>query len=210
MATSTVSIWNLALQKLGQARVSSPTEDSSTARHCSTCYEILRKAELRKVAWNFSVLRAILAPSATTPEFTYSYAFPLPPDCLRVLLPPRLGLDWKIENVDDRSSILTNDGSTLYIRYIQDVTDPTRFDPLFVDMLACKMAWQMCEAITQSNTKKDAVMLEYKEARNEARRLNAFEKIPDAEPEAPWLAARRVGSTGADRSWAVGSGGSEY
>jgi hypothetical protein len=210
MATSVVSIWNLALQKVGQSRVNTINEDNNNARHCAACYDKLRRSELRKVAWNFSITRAILAPSTTIPEFTYSLGFPLPVDCLRVLLPPRLGLDWKIESLGGQTCILSNDGNTLYIRYIQDVTDPTRFDANFEDMLACKMAWNMCEVLTQSNTKKNDLQLEYKDARNEARRLNAFEKIPDAEPEAPWVAARRVGSTGADRSWAVGSGGSEY
>ncbi len=210
MAVSVVAIYNLALQKVGQSRVEAVDEDNNNARHCTACYEILRRAELRKAAWNFSIVRVILAPSPTIPQFTYAKGFAVPTDSLRVLLPPRLALDWKIEVLDGREAILTNDGDTLYIRYIQDVTDPTRFDPLFVDMLACKMAWQMCEIITQSNTKKEALQAEYIQSRNEARRLNAFEKIPDAEPESPWLAARREGSISFDRSWAVGSGGSEY
>jgi hypothetical protein len=210
MATSVVSIWNLALQKVGQSRVASISEDNSNARHCAACYDKLRRAELRKAAWNFSIVRATLAPSATIPEFTYALGFPLPVDCLRLLIPPRLGLDWKIESLDDRPAILTNDGDVLYIRYIQDVTDPTRFDPLFEDMLACKMAFNMCEVLTQSNTKKDALMQEYKDARNEAKKMNAFEKTPEQEPEDPWLASRRQGSVSMDRSWAIGSGGSEY
>ena len=210
MATSNVLICNLALQKVGQARIVLLTDDNNNARNCNVAFEPLRQRELRAHAWNFAVKRAILAPSTTIPVFTYALAFPLPSNCLRVLLPPRLGLDWKIEDVDGRPAILTNDGATLPIRYIEDVVDPTRFDALFVEMLACKIAWHLTEIITQSNTKKTALEAEYRAAWNEAKRLNAFEKIPDAEPEDSWLAARRMGSVSSDRSWAVGTGGSEY
>ena len=210
MATSVVAIWNLALQKVGQSRIVSVDEDNNNARHCSACYEALRKVELRKAAWNFAIKRAILAPSVTAPLFTYTYAFPIPTNALRILLPPRLGLDWKIESHEGAEAILTNDGDVLNIRYIEDVTDTTRFDANFVEMLACRMGWNMAEILTQSNTKKEALQAEYKEHRNEARKMNAFEKIPEAEPEDPWLASRRNGSVTADRSWAVGSGGSEY
>ncbi|MBL0245974.1 MAG: hypothetical protein IPQ22_19025 [Rhodoferax sp.] len=94
------------------------------------------------------------------------------------------------------SHILTNEGTVLNLRYVARITDEAAFDELFVDMLACKIAWHCCETITQSNQKKADVMAEYKEARAEARRINAFEQASPQEPEPPWLTARRTGNSG--------------
>ena len=193
MATSNVSICNLALQKLGAQRIAALDEASKNARECNACFEHLRDTELRSNKWKFALSRATLAPAATTPEFNYEYAFPLPVDCLRALFPARLGLDWKIENHDGVPSILTNDGDTLEIRYIKRVTDPTLFDPLFIESLACKIAWHLCEALTQSNSKKDTAERHYVYAMKEARRLNAIEIGVAKQPVDEWLAARRTG-----------------
>jgi len=211
MAVSNVSICNLALQKIGQARITALDEDNSNARHCNVCFETLRDKELRAAMWNFALKRATLAASATAPDFKYSYAFPLPSDALRVIFPPRLGLDWKIESHEGSPAILTNDGSSLEIRYVARVTDPTKFDMSFVEMLACKIAWHLCEVITQSNTKKQALSDEYTDLKKEAKRLNAFERIPEEQPLDSWIAARQQGSIYlTDRGWMVGAGGSDY
>lgn len=191
MAVSDVSIANLALQKLGAARITTLTEDSRSARSVNACYEHLRDLELRKHKWNFAIKRTTLAPSSVEPEFDYDYAFPLPSDCLRLLPPARNSLDWKIESHEGTPSILTNDGNTLEILYIGKITDPTKFDECFVEMLACKIADHCCEELTQSNTKKADVRAEYREALNSAKRMNAFENTSDEPPDDPWYEARR-------------------
>lgn len=201
MATSDVSICNLALQKLGTGRIVSLSENSVEAREVSACYEAMRDKELRAYFWNFAKTRVTLAPSAVTPDFTFTYAFPLPADFLRLIKPARLGLDWQIERHDGALALLTNDGDTLEVRYIAKITNPALFDPCFVEMLACKIAWQCCEKITQSNTKKVAIMEEYREHRAEARKTNAFELPSQPEPVDSWLAARQTGQL-VNQEWA--------
>ena len=191
MATSDVEVINLGLQKLGAARITALSDDSTNAREAGACYVRLRDAELRRHNWNFARKRVTLAPSAVDPDFDYDYAFPLPSDCLRLLPPAVNGFDWRIESHEGQSSILTNDGDSLEINYIFRVTDPTKFDALFDEMLACRIADHLCEKLTQSNTKADKAMKDYKTARAEARRINAFENISEEAPEDPWLAARR-------------------
>jgi len=204
MATSVVSVSNLALQKLGAGSIVSMDEDSREARAANACYEPLRDRELRAHAWNFAIKRTTLAPSATTPDFDFTYAFPVPSDLLRLLPPARTGLDWTIENLNGTPHIHTNDGDTLEIRYVARMTDPTQFDALFVEMLAAKMAWHMCEGLTQSNTKKADIQQEYKDLRAEARKINAFEQPVPEESEPPWLAARRTGPGSANYlTWGV-------
>jgi hypothetical protein len=190
MATSVVSICNKALQRLGAARITSLTEDSSNARNCNLCYEDIRDEELRAHVWNFAKKRATLAADATAPDFDYLYAFPLPSDCLRPLPPKRVALDWVIENHQGRPAILTNDGNSIELTYIARITDPTVFDPLFVKALAMSMAEHMCEDITQSNSKKADAKADRKEALAIARRTNAMENISQEPVEDPWLTAR--------------------
>ena len=200
MAISEVAIANLALQKLGAARIVSLTEDSRNARTINSCYEFMRDRELRANAWNFAIKRASLAASSTAPTFDFDRAFPVPADFLRLLPPPILYLDWTIENHLGSPAILTNDTAPLEIRYIARITDPTKFDTIFIDMLACKIAWHCCEEITQSNTKKAEIQKEYTDSKNDAKKINAFEKIEEPGPEDPWVAARMVGL----RNWLNG------
>lgn len=194
MAVSDVLICNLALQKLGAARITSLTDNSRNARSVNACYELLRDKELRLHPWNFAVTRIVLAPSATTPPFDYNFAFPLPSDCLRLLLPTRPFLDWRLEQQGAVSCILTNHGPSINVSYIQRVTDPTRFDVAFVEALACKIGWHCCEEITQSNDKKKDLLAEYKQVMGEARRANAFEDLAQDSPADDWDTARLVGS----------------
>lgn len=191
MATSEVAVCNLALQKLGAARISSLSDDSTSARECNACYEHIRDTELRRHNWNFARSRETLAPSAVEPEFDYDYAFPVPTDflCLR---PPAVNeLDWQIENHEGQTCILTNDGDTLEIVYTMKVTDTTKFDDCFTEMVACRMADHMCEKLTQSSVKGEKAMKDYALARRDARRANAFENVSAEPPEDPWVAARR-------------------
>jgi len=193
MAASEVSICNLALQKLGAKRITALTEDSNNARQCNACYETLRDKELRKHPWKFAITRATLTPLATAPLFDYDYAFPLPADCLRVLLPNRENLDWKLETQSGQRVILTNDGDSINIRYIYRATDPNQFDTCFVEALAAKIAWHTCEQITQSNEKKATAKEDYKTAIADAKKTDAFEDEPQDAPRSSWETARLAG-----------------
>jgi hypothetical protein len=215
MAISVVTVCNIALQKLGSSGITAIDEDSTNARACATCYEPMRDREFRAHPWSFTIQRFVLAPVVGQPLFTYLSAFPLPTGCLRVLRPARAGLDWRLESFQGQTMILTNDGASLNVKCLMQITDPTRFDPLFVEALACKMAWQMCEQVTQSNTKKKDVLGEYKVVIAEARRANAFEKIPDDQPVDTWISARITGTIYGDSAWQAGSswagsGGNSY
>ena len=192
---SQVRVANLALQKLGAAEIVSMDEDTRERRAITRCYSMLRDRELRAHNWNFSIKRKILAPSSVAPLFEFAKAFPLPADCLRPL-PPARDVDWTIEYHEGSKHILTNEGTVIYLRYVSRVTDETQFDPLFADMLACKIAWHCCEELTQSNQKKADIEREYKDAKAEAKRTNAFEQATPQEPEPPWLTARYAGDRG--------------
>ena len=189
MATK-VEIANRALQKLGAKRIVSITEDSINARAINTAFEPVKLGELRKHTWSFAIKRAQLAADATAPLYNKTSSFQLPSDFVR-LMPKDADqtyndLDWQIEG----KKIITNDSAPLEIRYIYDVTDPNEMDALFRESFAMKLAYELCEEITQSNTKKDEAMKAYKEAIAEAKRANAMERNSQRPPEDTWVTVR--------------------
>lgn len=187
---SKVEIANRALQLLGAKRIVSLTEDSRNARAVNAAYEPVKKAELRKHPWGFAITRVALAADATAPAFTKTNSFPMPSNCLRPLAPdPEVNyndLDWIIEG----RAIITNDSAPLNLRYVRDVDDPNIMDPLFREALSAKIAREICEEITQSNTKISTADAVYKEAIDEAKRVNAIEKVAAKPPEDEWITVR--------------------
>lgn len=187
---SEVEICNAALQKLGAKRITALTEDSRNGRACNAAYARLRDAELRAHTWRFAITRESLPADATAPAFGKARSFPVPATMLRLLPPyPEMNmndLDWEIEG----RAIYTNDSAPLQIRYIKQETDPNKMDALFREALASRMAYELCEEITQSNTKRQLATEDYKMAMKEARRTNAIESISAEPPEDPWITAR--------------------
>lgn len=188
MSASDVDICNRGLQKLGAARITSLTEDSPAARDCNASYDILRRAELRAHPWSFSIKRAQLAALVTPPEFQFANAYQMPSDCLRILGDDDQDTqkDWRIEG----RTIVTDDASPLYIRYVSDVTNTGEFDALFVEALASKIASELAEKITQSTSKKAQADQDYERAIRKAKAVNAIEKRADEPPEDDWVLAR--------------------
>ncbi len=184
MAQSDVGICNGALQRLGASSIMNlATDNTPEARRCRVSYDDVRRSELRKHRWNFAIKRVVLAPDTAAPAFDYIYQFTLPTDCLRVLLPPEADLDWAVEG----RKILTNAGSTLNLRYIADITDTNRFDASFSEMFSIALAGAINTATTNSPAKAQELDAEYKEARAEAKKANAFERVPEVNiPDSFW------------------------
>jgi len=187
---SDVEIANRALQKLGAKRIVSLTEDSRNGRAIAAAYGSVKRAVLRSHSWSCAIKRASLAAEATAPLFTRASSFQLPSDFIRLLPPdPEVNyndLDWQIEG----RKIITNDTAPLDIRYIYEVTDPNEMDSSFREAFSMKLAYELAEEITQSNTKKDEALLAYKEAVAEARRINGIERVASKPPEDTWVTGR--------------------
>jgi hypothetical protein len=185
---STVEICNRALQKLGASKITSLTEDSRNARACNLAYEPVKQALLREHPWSCAIKRAELAADAQAPTHTKAYRYELPSDFIGLLEEdyPTNNSDWQIEG----KMIVTDDVAPLYIRYIYDVTDPNEMDALFREALSCKLALELCEELTQSNTKLAALEALYTDIVRQAKKSNAIERTPQQPPEDPWVTVR--------------------
>lgn len=83
-----------------------------------------------------------------SPAFDYTYIYTLPTDCLRVL-----SLEHEPYRVEEGK--ILSDSNTLWIRYIKDVTDYTTMDVLFYRCLAHLLAYDLCDALSASDGKKN-------------------------------------------------------
>lgn len=195
MPVNETQICNLALQKLGAARIVSMSEDSKNARAVSAAYEPVRDLVLSSQKWRFAFARAVLANDPTAPLFDYGYAYRKPTDFLALVFSNDDATDWSLEG----EFILSNFGPPLNLPYIQRVIDTSKFPPTFSEAVACKLAWQLCEELTQSNTKKADAKAEFEDAIKEARRVNAIQSLAQDAPTDGWVAARLV--SGTDPNW---------
>lgn len=191
---SKVEICNRGLQLLGANSITSLEGNNTEARECSRVFDIVRDAELRAHPWNFARKRALLAASSTVPAFEYTNAFPLPDDFIRLKLENRsqVPVDWQIEmHSTGDVAIMTDDGAPLKLVYIARITDTAKWDPLFVEVFAARLAMEICEKITASATKRQLAQNEYQWKLAEAKRTNAIERPAIVGDESPWVTARR-------------------
>lgn len=196
---SEVDVANRALTKLGAARITALSDANKQARAVDSMFDIVRDALLRSHVWSFAVKRATLDVSETTPDWGYAYQYDLPADYLRLVqvndtyLGPSLA-DFRNESTSDYmlegNVIMTDIADTLKIRYIFQETDTTAWDSTFVEAMACRLAAELAEDLTQSNTKRDAAWKEYDMAIRTAIRSGAVEQQAQEMPDDAWMLSR--------------------
>lgn len=197
---SSVEIANSALTKMGETRIMSLTDNVKAAREINAVFDLRRDALLRAYNWNFAMKRAQLSALSDAPSWGYTYQYQLPSDCLRIVQVSEFyvipGLSDYIAGTDSEpfriagQTIETDFSAPLKVRYIRRVTNSGEFDVLFNEVLACDLAVNTCESITQSSTKKESLKEDRKEALQQAIRANAIELPPQVIQDDSWIMSR--------------------
>lgn len=197
--SSETEIANAALTLLGEKRISSLDDSSKPARELKAIFTITRDALLAGYNWSFAMARTKLSPLADVPAFDYGLQFLMPTECLRVIQISQIYVGADLtdyrnydtsEYVIEGRNILTDLDNPLPIRYVKRITDTTLFIPNFVSAFAAKLAYDGAEPITQSGSKKDRAMQQYKTELSIAIRANAIELPPRKLPDDEWLLSR--------------------
>ena len=193
---SNVSIANRALTKLGDDRILLLTDETKAARTINSMFFDVRDAEIRRYNWKFAIKRTSLSALVEAPLWGYLYQYPLPSDFIGLVQVneyyvrsmTKQKAPWSVEG----GSILTDFEAPLLLKYRARIENPALFDPLFVEVFACKLAMEACETLTQSSTKYQAATESYKFALQEASRQDAIENPPDEFPWGTWLDSREA------------------
>lgn len=159
-ALNETTILNMALGRIGAKRINDFTNDNESGTpivHCRLHYTQTRDALLRSHWWRFARDRKQLSQNAAytadTTTFEWTYAYDLPNDYLREWLPPwddngevwgRTRYSYSLEG----KQLLSNQ-TTMYLRYVRQVTDVSEFDPLFVEVLVLELALKMVMPLSQ-------------------------------------------------------------
>lgn len=155
--SSEVDLCNLALSHLGDAAevtAISPPDGSIQSAHCGRFYPFARGVMLEAYPWSFAVKRVAVAAVTNPFDEDWSYAYALPSTCLRPLsalspgTPERyLSTDadvgsfpYLIEADDAGTAIMYTNVETAYLRYIDMITDPTKYTPGFTMALSRLLA----------------------------------------------------------------------
>jgi hypothetical protein len=148
--SNAVDLCNLALAHLGdEAEVVAidPPDGTVQAAHCARYYPLARDALLEMAPWTFAVKRVPLAELETNPASDdWAYAYSLPSTCIRPLsalvpgAPERLlsnsdtdigSFPYLVEAGTDGDLVLFTNIETAVLRYIDGITDTSKFTPGF-------------------------------------------------------------------------------
>lgn len=200
-----VDICNMALQELGCNKIASfhPPDNSVNARACARMYFRVLDNLLREHPWTFAISRFQLPMDTKSPLFGYSYAYPLPAGWRKIIpitnneqyyfgAPNQangsmLGRQYSVEG----NSILCNYTAPLNVRLVMYVDDTSKFDSAFDLAFSKMLAIEMCEELTQSNTKKQKLEDEMIVVIDKAKFANAIENPSHEPPEDRYTKVRR-------------------
>lgn len=190
MATA-ISVLNQGLAKLSSAAVATITPPrTSLERFCAENYVQWRRSEIAKHPWRFALTTVTLTQTGDVLPSAHGaklYQYLLPNDCVRVRR--RDGDEWEQYGRMLRSGKTTG----LTVEYLADKGE-NEMDPLFIDVLACRVAIECVEKVTQSNTKRETIEREYERREGDAKKNNAFVTGPvdiqDDDSQYSWLSAR--------------------
>jgi hypothetical protein len=94
--------------------------------------------------------------------------------------------DWLLEG----NYLITRDGNPINFRFIADVSVVAMFDPMFCEGLGGRIAFELCEPITQSTEKVKAISSTYEKFMREARLVNGIEGEAEEPAEDDWITTR--------------------
>jgi hypothetical protein len=192
MAANSVEIANNALIRIGANTITALSDSTKEARACNARYNPARKAVLRSYPWNFAKKRDTLSTAVGSPgDFGYEFDFAVPSDFLRIITLDTGNADYRLE----QGKILT-DASTVDLLYVFDITDTTKFDPMFDEALGLYLAWSVCFHLTQSNELRKVIWDEYYAMMRISRFVNATENPTGLVQATQWIEARNGPNNG--------------
>ena len=196
--TSQVQIAKLALQHIGDRfDISDLSDGSPEADQVSLVYDDARRELLRRFPWRFankysSPAQLVLA---SIPSY-WDYAYQYPSDAVRIIelvnplgrdLPP---LDFEVSLLSDDTKVILTDQSEPQFRYTADISDPTRFDSLFIKALSYKLASEIAMPLTGEAGIMDAMVNASERYVGLAAEQDASEGRTQKFPQAEWIRAR--------------------
>ena len=199
MTKTKLDICNMALAILGQAELSSLTEDNQRAILCNQYYDVVREQLLRAHDWSWARAKdklSLIKEDETTGMPAYVYNKPA--GCLFVIRVYNQGVhrsfinnQFKLEfDSELKNEVIRTELEEAYVEYVRDIADTSIFDSQFISALAALLAHEIAMSLTGSTNLSQLAMQKYQLALNEARYTNKVEQLEDAVYQNPFLDSR--------------------
>lgn len=166
--TSDVEICNMAINRVGGERISSLGDTSSKeGRLLNSIYARSRRSLIKQYSWPFARKRKQLTRLAETPEYEYDYAYSFPADCLSILHQTNDAGEWSTAKYRIEGTSILSDEEEMFLFYVADVTDPTKFSEEFVEVFIAYLAKEIAYPLTRDVNLRRDMKQEYAEAVND-------------------------------------------
>jgi hypothetical protein len=214
--TTSVTICNSALFKMGGDKIGALTESTRSAIVCNTLYDYLRDEVMSASPWRFAIKKAKLSPVTPSWEtalpagtIPWKQYYQIPSDCLRPLtISENDEGPWTQEGPYIVCQPFSTD-QTILLKYIYRNTDESSWTAMFCETLAWRLAMELAIALTESLPRYQAAEKSYKDQLAEARAINGVVgTIPPLMADI-WSRARR-GDYYWRRSQGQGTDGENY
>lgn len=189
MSTSEVQLCNNALLKLRAQTITSLNDQTVSGVSCNILYPQMRDAVLYMHQWNFALEQQTLQQLEDAPLFGHAFQYQLPAKCLRVIK----AVDGSNRDVSYKvlGRQLHSDSGGIKIEFISRIEDVTLFSPLFVDLLATRLAAALAYPVTGSDTRSSALLAQFKDDLKEAKTRDSQEGTPDRIKTETFIDSRR-------------------
>ncbi len=147
---SKVSMANLAITKVGGARITSFGDDSPEARAIVSVYGEIRDEVLCEALWTFSQTRFALTQKDEDPVWTddgMTIVYARPSDLIKINFVNFANARIKLE-----AAGILSDTSGLKILYTARVDDPVKYFPAFTNAMSTRLAAEIAFTLTTSRT----------------------------------------------------------
>lgn len=197
MVTSSTSIANLALARLGQTRITSISDTTlKEAVWSNELYPTARDYVTEAYLWRHAKTVATLVETTNDRSDDFAYAYTRPSACLsfRYLMASTGGFDPQdpIRFECNGTKIYSDEPDARGV-YTAQTTDVTTYPPSFVDAVSFYLAHLLVGPLRLENKLLTDMMQAYKNAVSYAIAIGAIEQvyIKDADEAAPdWIAGR--------------------
>ena len=177
MAVTKFTIASQALIKVGGTPLTTFDGTDRQSVVVANLYDDTKKGLLYYTFWNFATHKAELSALVETPtDKTFSYAYQLPGDTVRVK-----GIFNKNGDLQNVYSVENNkiyaNTNPLFLEYIREKSE-TDFPPFFVEVLIAKLAFEICEGVSGVGSMQERLAREFEQKLSKAMVVDGQETPP--------------------------------
>ncbi|MDQ7835467.1 MAG: hypothetical protein RDU24_08805 [Humidesulfovibrio sp.] len=192
MATiSKVKICNMALLKIGQARIASLEQSGNKpAATCNLLYDQMVLETLEEHNWGFARKREALAKVADDPTDYWAYSFALPTDMVKARAIDRDAGLAEIPYELEGDLLFCNEVAPVLI-YTAAIDDPLQFSPGFVRLLVVRLAMEACTPLLDEESSTVDLLKLYDYTLRKVTGFDSSQQTPPELPKDTYITIRR-------------------